>query len=89
MWSLLYRVTLDFAVPRGQSSLALYANREREDETTRPGVVGFQSFVQRLGHMQTYKIEGRDLKLRLKKGLVAFYSAFWVPEIIRREHIIL
>jgi hypothetical protein len=82
-------VAPDFAIPGGQSGLALYADGEREDTTTGPGVAGFQSFVQRSGHVQTYEMEGRDLESRLRKGLVAFYGAFRVPEIMRREHVIL
>jgi hypothetical protein len=34
-------------------------------------------------------MEGEDLNRRLKRGLVAFYGAFQVPEVMRKEHVIL
>jgi hypothetical protein len=87
--ALLYRVFPDFGTPGGQSGLALYADMQREDGTPGPGVAGFQSFVQRSGHIQTYEMEGEQLDHRLRKGLVAFYGAFQVPEKMKKEHVIL
>jgi hypothetical protein len=87
--SVLYRVAPDFDSAGGQSGIALYVEGRREDGTAGPGVVGFQSFVQRSGHVQTYDMEGEDLNRRLKRGLVAFYGAFQVPEMMRKEHVIL
>lgn len=86
--SLLYRVSPDFDVPQGQSGVALYAVGDREDGSTGPGVAGFQSFVQMSGHVQSYEMEGPPLDHRLRKGLVAFYGAFQVPEKLRKEHAI-
>jgi hypothetical protein len=82
-------VSPDFQVRGGQSGLAIYTEDERSDNTFGPGVVGFQSFMQRSGHVQSYEMEGRTLTARLEKGLVAFYGAFQVPKELRREHIIL
>jgi len=87
--ALLYRVSPDFAVPGGQSGLALYAEGEREDGTIGPGIAGFQSFVQRSGHVQTFEMEGTALESRLHKGQVAFYGSFQVPDEIRKEHVII
>jgi hypothetical protein len=87
--SILYRVSPDFNVAGGQSGTALYSIGEREDGKNGPGVAGFQSFVQRSGHVQTYEMEGEQLNHRLKRGLVAFYGAFQVPKKIREEHIII
>ncbi|RDW63489.1 hypothetical protein BP6252_11034 [Coleophoma cylindrospora] len=87
--SILYRVYPDFPVPGGQSGLALYADGKRSDGTDGPGVVGFQSFVQRSGNVQTYEMEGRDLEARLKRGLVAFYGAFQIPKELEKDHVIL
>jgi hypothetical protein len=87
--SLLYRESPDFGIPGGQSGLALWADGMREDGTAGPGVAGFQSFVQNSGHVQTYDIEGDALDSRLRKGLVAFYGAFQVPDLMRKEHTIL
>lgn len=58
----------------------------REDGKDGPGVLGFQSFVQMSGHVQTYEMEGEQLNHRLKKGLVSFYGAFQVPRKLREEH---
>ena len=68
--------------------MALYANGEREDGKHGLGVAGFQSFVQRSNHVQTYEMEDEQLNYRLNKGLVAFYGAFQVPKKIREEHVI-
>lgn len=86
---ILYRVSPDFEVPGGESGLAIYAEGERSDSIFGPGVVGFQSFMQRSGHVQTYEMEGQPLTSRLEKGLVAFYGAFQVPKELKNEHIIL
>jgi hypothetical protein len=84
--ALLYRVYPDFDPPNGYSGIALYADGLREDDTTGPGVVGFQSFVQRSGHVQNFEMEGGALEKRLKLGRVAFYGAFQVPDALRREY---
>ena len=84
----LYRVSEDFDPPTGQSGVALYAEGKREDGEWGPGVLGFQSFVQRSGHVQSYNLEGAPLDSRLQQGLVAFYGAFQVPEEMRKEHAI-
>ncbi|KAF2181210.1 hypothetical protein K469DRAFT_589662 [Zopfia rhizophila CBS 207.26] len=86
---LLYRVYPDFDPPNGYSGVAIYADGPREDGSVGPGVVGFQSFVQRSGHVQNFEMEGEALEKRLKLGRVAFYGAFQVPEELRKEHIIL
>ncbi|KAF2466192.1 uncharacterized protein BDR25DRAFT_294329 [Lindgomyces ingoldianus] len=85
---LLYRVHKDFDTPNGHSGIALYADGLREDGTTGPGIVGFQSFVQRSGHVQNFKMEGGALERRLKLGRVAFYGAFQVPDELRKAHTI-
>lgn len=85
----LYRVSPDFDPPTGQSGVALYANGRREDGTDGLGVVGFQSFVQRSGHVQSYEMEGTALEQRLRLGRVAFYGAFQVPDEMRTEHVIM
>lgn len=83
--AVLYRVYPDFDPPNGYSGVALYAEGMREDGTEGPGVVGFQSFVQRSGHVQNFEMEGGALEKRLKLGRVAFYGAFQVPEGLRKE----
>lgn len=87
--ALLYRVAPDFDPPNGYSGTALYAHGMREDETEGPGIVGFQSFVQRSGHVQNYRMEGKALDTRLKHGQVAFYGAFEVPEALKKEYSIM
>ncbi|KAF2112994.1 hypothetical protein BDV96DRAFT_496981 [Lophiotrema nucula] len=84
----LYRVYPDFDPPTGHSGIALYANGLREDGTTGPGVVGFQSFVQRSGHVQSFEMEGSALEKRLKLGRVAFYGAFQAPEELKTLSIV-
>jgi hypothetical protein len=84
--SILYRVAPDFEAAGGQSGVALYSIESREDGVNRPGVLGFQSFVQMSGHVQTYEMEGEQLNHRLKKGLVSFYGAFQAPKKMREEH---
>jgi hypothetical protein len=86
--ALLYRVHPDFDPPNGHSGVALYAEGTREDGTEGPGIVGFQSFVQRSGHVQNFKMEGPHLEKRLQTGRVAFYGAFEVPEELKREYTI-
>lgn len=86
--ALLYRVHPDFDPPNGYSGIALYAEGIREDQTNRPGVVGFQSFVQRCGHVQRYEMEGGALEQRLSRGQIAFYGAFQVPRTLRRDYTI-
>jgi hypothetical protein len=86
--ALLYRVHPDFDPPNGHSGVALYAEGSREDGTVGPGIVGFQSFVQRSGHVQNYRMEGPHLEKRLQTGRVAFYGAFEVPEELKREYTI-
>ncbi|KAF2190137.1 hypothetical protein K469DRAFT_560321 [Zopfia rhizophila CBS 207.26] len=86
---LLYRVYPDFDPPNGYSGVALYTDGLREDGSVGPGVVGFQSFVQRSGHVQNFEMEGEALEKRLKLGRVAFYGAFQVPEELRKEHAII
>ncbi|KAH7113894.1 hypothetical protein B0J11DRAFT_445667 [Dendryphion nanum] len=83
--ALLYRVYPDFDPPNGYSGIALHNNGLREDGTTGPGVIGFQSFVQRSGHVQRYEMEGGALEQRLSRGQVAFYGAFQVPEALRKQ----
>jgi hypothetical protein len=84
--ALLYRVYPDFDPPNGYSGIALYADGVRKDGTAGPGVVGFQSFVQRSGHVQNFDMEGGALERRLKMGRVAFYGAFEVPEELKRDY---
>lgn len=83
--AVLYRVSPDFDPPNGYSGIALYANGAREDGTEGPGIVGFQSFVQRSGQVQSFGIEGPALEQRLKKGRIAFYGAFQVPDELRKD----
>jgi hypothetical protein len=83
--SLLYRVYPDFDPPNGYSGIALYADGLRDDGTEGPGIVGFQSFVQRSGHVQSFEMEGGALEKRLKLGRVAFYGAFQVPDNLRER----
>ncbi|PSN66423.1 hypothetical protein BS50DRAFT_635541 [Corynespora cassiicola Philippines] len=78
--SILYRVAPDFDPPNGYSGIALCADGERQDGTEGPGVLGFQSFVQRSGAVQNFNMEGDALAARLKHGRVAFYGAYPVPE---------
>lgn len=82
--ALLYRIKPDFDQPTGYSGVALYADGVREDGTFGPGVVGFQSFVQRTQAGQMFNLEGSKLESRLKAGMVAFYGAFPVPEDLRK-----
>jgi len=84
--ALLYRVYPDFDPPNGYSGLALYADGTREDGTTGLGIVGFQSFVQRSGHVQNFSMEGPALETRLRLGRVAFYGAFEVPDELKRGY---
>jgi hypothetical protein len=86
--ALLYRVHPDFDPPNGHSGTALYAEGTRIDGTTGPGVVGFQSFVQRSGHVQNFRMEGTHLERRLNFGRVAFYGAFEVPVELKQEYTI-
>lgn len=86
--AVLYRVSPDFDPPTGYSGIALYADGTRQDGTQGPGIVGFQSFVQRSGQVQNYKMEGRALEERLSTGRVAFYGAFEVPDELRKTYII-
>jgi hypothetical protein len=86
--ALLYRVYPDFDPPNGYSGIALYADGIRQDGTEGPGVVGFQSFVQRSGHVQNFSMEGPALERRLQLGRVAFYGAFEVPEELKQEYTI-
>ena len=84
--AILYRVYPDFDVPTGYSGIALYTDGVREDGTSGPGVVGFQSFVQRSGHVQNFNMEGPALQTRLQHGRVAFYGAFQVPDELRQKY---
>lgn len=84
--AVLYRVYPDFDPPTGYSGIALYADGMREDGTEGPGVVGFQSFVQRSGVVQSFEMEGGALEKRLKLGRVAFYGAFMVPEELKKGY---
>ncbi|KAL1797949.1 hypothetical protein ACET3X_004555 [Alternaria dauci] len=86
--ALLYRVYPDFDPPNGHSGTALYANGIREDGTEGPGIVGFQSFVQRSGHVQNFEMEGPALERRLQLGRVAFYGAFEVPAGLKQYGIV-
>jgi hypothetical protein len=86
--ALLYRVYPDFDPPTGYSGTALYANGLREDGTEGPGIVGFQIFVQRSGHVQNFELEGSALERRLQLGRVAFYEAFEVPAELKQYTII-
>ncbi|KAF1995536.1 hypothetical protein P154DRAFT_343151 [Amniculicola lignicola CBS 123094] len=85
--SVLYRVNKDFENPNGYSGIALYTEGLRTDRTTGPGIIGFQSFVQRSGHVQNFNMEGQALDKRIQAGRVAFYGAFMCPEEIK-EHTI-
>ncbi|KAI4694343.1 hypothetical protein J4E81_006560 [Alternaria sp. BMP 2799] len=85
--AVLYRVYPDFDSPNGHSGTVLYANGTRTDGTEGPGVVGFQSFVQRSGHVQNFEMEGDALERRLRAGRVAFYGAFEVPAELKKYHI--
>ena len=84
--AVLYRVDRDFDPPTGYSGIALYAEGTREDGTNGPGVVGFQSFVQRSDHVQSYEMEGDALEKRLKLGRVAFYGAFQIPDELKTDY---
>lgn len=86
--ALLYRVYPDFDLPNGHSGTALYADGIREDGTEGPGIVGFQSFVQRSGHVQNFEMEGPALERRLQLGRVAFYGAFEVPAELKQYDIV-
>lgn len=86
--AMLYRVSPDFDPPNGYSGIALYAESTREDGSEGPGIVGFQSFVQRSGQVQNYNMEGPALEQRLQKGRVAFYGAFEVPDELRQGYTI-
>jgi hypothetical protein len=86
--AVLYRVYPDFNPPNGYSGAALYADGRRQDGTQGPGIAGFQSFVQRSGHVQNFNMEGSALEKRLQLGRVAFYGAFEVPEDLKREYTI-
>jgi hypothetical protein len=70
--ALLYRVHPEFDPPYGYSGVALYAEGMREDGTNGPGIIGFQSFVQRSGHVQNFNMQGPTLDRRLQIGRVAF-----------------
>jgi hypothetical protein len=88
--AVLYRVSPDFNPSSGHSGMALYAEGSKEDGMHGPGIVGFQSFVQRSGHPQKFDMpEGSHLERRLKEGRVAFYGAFQVPDELRTEYSIL
>lgn len=84
--AVLYRVHPDFDPPNGYSGIALYSEGLREDGTEGPGVVGFQSFVQRSGHVQNFEMEGGALDKRLKSGRIAFYGAFQVPDEVKTNY---
>ncbi|CAN9279062.1 unnamed protein product [Alternaria sp. RS040] len=86
--ALLYRVYPDFDPPNGHSGTAMYADGVREDGTEGPGIVGFQSFVQRCGKVQSFDMEGSALEQRLKLGVVAFYGAFEVPAELKKLDIV-
>ncbi|KAH8624730.1 hypothetical protein IG631_20195 [Alternaria alternata] len=86
--ALLYRIYPDFDPPNGHSGTALFADGVRENGTQGPGIVGFQSFVQRSGHVQNFDMEGSALERRLQLGRVAFYGAFEVPTKLKRFDII-
>ena len=86
--AILYRVYPDFDPPNGHSGTALYADGVREDGTYGPGIVGFQSFVQRSGHVQNFEMEGPALERRLQLGRVAFYGAFEVPAELKQYDIV-
>ncbi|CAN9276950.1 unnamed protein product [Alternaria alternata] len=86
--ALLYRLYPDFDPPNGHSGTALYADGIREDGTEGPGIVGFQSFVQRSGHVQNFEMEGPPLERRLQLGRVAFYGVFEVPAELKQYDIV-
>ncbi|KAI4954159.1 hypothetical protein J4E91_001869 [Alternaria rosae] len=86
--ALLYRVYPDFDPPHGYSGLALHAEGVRQDGTVGQGIVGFQSFVQRSGHVQNFEMEGPALERRLQLGRVAFYGAFEVPAELKTYDIV-
>lgn len=88
--AVLYRVSPDFDSSTGYSGIALYAEGSREDGMHGPGIVGFQSFVQRSDHPQKFNMpEGPHLERRFRQGRVAFYGAFQVPDELRTEYTIL
>lgn len=84
--ALLYRVNPDFEPSNGYNGIALYADGLLEDGTNGPGIVGFQSFVQRGGSVQNFEMEGVALKERLRRGYVAFYGAFQLPEELKMDY---
>ncbi|KAI8931933.1 hypothetical protein NX059_010834 [Plenodomus lindquistii] len=86
--ALLYRVRPDFDPPNGYSGIALYAHGTRNDGIEGPGIAGFQSFVQRNGHVQNFEMERPALERRLQLGRVAFYGAFEVPEALKEYKIV-
>jgi hypothetical protein len=84
--ALLYRVSPDFDPPTGYSGIALYAEGTREDGSQGPGIVGLQSFVQTSDSVQSFDMEGPALEQRLRKGRVAFYGAFQIPDELRQNY---
>jgi hypothetical protein len=86
--ALLYRVYPDFDPPNGYSGIALYADGVRKDGTEGPGIVGFESFVQRSGQVQGFEMEGSALERRLQLGRVAFYGAFEIPADLKQYDIV-
>lgn len=84
--ALLYRVHPDLDLPSGHSGIALYADGEREDGSHGPGIVGFRSFAQRFQPMQDGNTKGPNMDEGSRAGRVAFYGAFEVPGMLKREY---
>jgi hypothetical protein len=86
---LLYRVSPTFTTEGGYSGVALYANGPREDNTIGPGVLGFQSFVQKSDFIQPeIGADPQRIRVKLAAGRVAFYGAFPIPQKMRQNHVI-
>lgn len=81
--AVLYRVSPDFSPPSGYSGIALYADGTRQDGSKGPGIVGFQSFVQRASLKRNFEVEGKYLEDRLATGRIAFYGTFQIPDELR------
>lgn len=88
--ALLYRIFPDLKPATGYSGVAVCAEGTRTDRTAGLGVIGLQSFVQMAGPIPTdLDMDESDLKKRLERGRVAFYGAFKVPDVLKREYTII
>lgn len=86
--ALLYRIHPILSPPYGHSGIALIADGSREDGSTGPGIVGFQSFVQHSDVTQVSSEDDDVLSQKLEEGVVAFYGAFEVPEELKKNYTI-